>query len=75
MTRSEKIIIGIGVMIDVAIIGGITFAFWQYRRNSEFTKYFECQKFGKYYYYNPATNECYDIRELQTNEIRRYWER
>ncbi len=69
----NKIITGIGLIIGLVIVSGIGFACWQYHRNSEFAKNLECQKLEKYYYYNPATNACYDIRELRTKETKGFW--
>jgi len=55
MTRN-KILLTLGLII----INGIIFICWQYHQNSEFTKNLECQRLGRYHYYNPVINECTD---------------
>jgi len=60
VNRNKEIIIGIGVIVALVIIGGVISACWQCHQDQEFTKHFQCQKLGDYFYYNPATNECLD---------------
>ncbi len=55
---SSRIIIALGIILEVAILYRIIFTCWQYHQDKEFAKNLECKKLGQYY--DPKSNECAD---------------